>query len=242
MINKKLKTLAIIPARGGSKGIPRKNIKPLLGKPLIAYAIEVALKSKLIDRVIVSTDDREIAEIAEKYGAEVPFLRPDELATDAAPVIETLRHAIRFFEDRGRVFDNVIVLEPVAPLRDIRDIENVIEKLNEDGVDTVVGACKFEIDFSDIMVLEENGYIKPFLEVEKLTYRRQDTENIVKLNASVYAAKKDVIMDERTKILNPYGENSHLRTKVVLMPEERSVEIDKLIDFEFVEFLMREKL
>jgi len=239
---KKSKTLAIIPARGGSKGIPRKNIKPFLGKPLIAYTIEIALKSKLIDKVIVSTDDEEIAEIAKKYGVEVPFLRPKELATDTSPVIETLRHATKFFEERGIFFDNIVVLEPTAPLRDIQDVEIAIERLNEDDVDTVVGACKFEIDFSDIMVLKENGYIKPFLDVEKLTYRRQNTKNIVKLNAAVYAAKRDVIMDPKTKILNPYGENDYLRTKIVLMPEERSIEIDKLIDFEFAEFLMKRKV
>ena len=176
------KTLAIIPARGGSKGVPRKNIRPLLGKPLIAYTIELALKCRSVVKVIVSTDDEEIAQIAKIHGADVPFLRPAELATDKSPIIETLRHAIRFFDGKGVRFDNVLLLEPTNPLRKLEDVEETIKKINEPGVDTVVTVCPHEIDFSDVMVLQEDGFIKPFLNVDKLTYRRQDEKNLVLLN------------------------------------------------------------
>jgi len=117
------KILALIPARGGSKGLPGKNIKPLLGKPLIAWTIEQAKASKYVDRVVVSTDDDEIAEVAIRYGAEVPFLRPKELARDDSPTIDAILHALDFFSDKGERFDLLALLEPTSPLRDSEDID-----------------------------------------------------------------------------------------------------------------------
>lgn len=236
------KTLAIIPARGGSRGIPRKNIKLLLGKPLIAYTIELALKCPFIDKIIVSTDDKEIADISKRYGAEIPFLRPAELATDDSPIIETLRHAVKFFEKNKENYENIIILEPTNPLRRIEDIKKTVKNIKEEGVDTVVAVCKHEIDFSDVMVLEKNNFIVPFLKVDKLTYRRQDEKDIVLINGAAYAIKRDILMDSRIKMLNPYGENSFLRTKVVIMPKERSIEIDNLEDFNYVEYIMKKGL
>ncbi len=113
----KIKTLAIIPARGGSKGIPRKNIKPFLGKPLIEYTIKLALSIQEIDKVLVSTDDKEIAEISKAAGAEVPFLRPEELAQDNTPSIPVFRQAISFLEEKGKSYENILILEPTSPLR-----------------------------------------------------------------------------------------------------------------------------
>jgi CMP-N-acetylneuraminic acid synthetase len=234
------KTLVIIPARGGSKGIPRKNIRLLLGKPLIAYAIELALKCRLVDKVIVSTDDEEIADIAKQYGAEVPFMRPEELATDKSPIIETLRHTVRYYEEKGVFFDNILLLEPTNPLREVKDVEETVKKINEPDVDTVVTVRKYEIDFSDVMVLQEDEFIKPFLNVDKLTYRRQDEKNLVLLNAAAYAVKRDVLMDPRVKMLNPYGENSFLRTKAVLMPAEMSIEIDSIEDLNYTEYILKQ--
>lgn len=130
MFNDK-KFIAVIPARGGSKGLPGKNIKELCGKPLIVYTIETALKSKIFDKVIVSTDSLEIAEIAKKAGAEIPFLRPKELATDTADSMDVLIHAIKFLEEKGEKFDYIMKLQPTSPLRTEEDIRKSVKLLFE---------------------------------------------------------------------------------------------------------------
>ena len=233
-------TVCVIPARGGSKGIPRKNIKIFNGKPLISYTIETALKSPSIDRVIVSTDDAEIAEIAKEFGAEVPFMRPAHLATDRSPTIETIRHAVSFLESEEKYYSFIAILEPTSPLRLVDDVEAGIQKIKEGRVDTVVGGKLLDIDFSDVMV--ENGeFISPFLDVDKLSFRRQDSVPVVMLNGSFYIVTRDVLFDPKTKIFNPYGENSYLKTKVILMPEERSIEIDGLVQFKLAELLLQDR-
>jgi CMP-N,N'-diacetyllegionaminic acid synthase len=231
------KVLAIIPARGGSKGIPRKNIKLFNEKPLIAHTIETALKCPSIDKTIVSTEDLEIAEIAKNFGAEVPFLRPEKLAADDSPTLDSIRHAVEFFDKKGIKYNYMVILEPTSPGRNVDEIEEGIKKIKEENVDTVVSVTEYDVDFSDIMIKKENGFIEPFLNVDKLTYRRQDNKEMMIMNGALYLVKRDVLFDPRVKILNPYGENSFLRTKVVHMPKERSIEIDSPIDFEFAEFL-----
>jgi CMP-N,N'-diacetyllegionaminic acid synthase len=233
------KTLAIIPARGGSKGVPRKNIKQLAGKPLIAYTIETAKQCPNISKVIVTTEDQEIATTSEQYGADVPFIRPQELAQDNSPIMDVLRHAITFLEERGEHYQNIVLLEPTSPFRTVQDVEQAIIKLNEGNTDTVVGVCPFEIDFSDIMVTEE-AFIQPFIEQQQMSFRRQDTKGLVQLNGLVYAATRDIIMNPNTKILNPFGENK-IRTKFVMIPKERSLEIDEPLDFDFAEFVIQQK-
>ena len=138
-MGKKPRVIAIIPARGGSKGIPRKNIKPLLGKPLIAYTIEVAVASKLLDKIVVSTEDAEIAEISQRWGAEV-VRRPEELARDDSPSVDAILHVIHWFEERGQYFDITALLEPTSPLRKADDLDNAIALLikNLDKADSLV--------------------------------------------------------------------------------------------------------
>jgi len=131
------KILALIPARGGSKGLPRKNIKPLLGKPLIAWTIEQSLASKYLDKVVVSTEDKEIAEISKKYGAEVPFIRPKELAKDDTPSIDVVLHAIDFLEKK-ELFNIIVLLQPTSPLRTISDIDNSIEFLFSKNAQAII--------------------------------------------------------------------------------------------------------
>ncbi len=234
------KTLCIIPARGGSKGIPRKNIRLLAGKPLIAYTIETAKKCRSITKVVVTTDDSEIAEIASRYGAEVPFLRPKNLAEDNTPILPVLRHAIAFLEQRGERYDAIVLLEPTSPLRTVEDIEQAILKLAEGNTDTVVTVSPFEIDFSDIMI-PETEYIEPFIEQKEVSFRRQHTKDLIQLNGLVYAATRDIIMNPKTVILNPFGENA-IRTKYVMVPKNRCLEIDEPLDFEFAEFVIRRQL
>ena len=138
MIDNK-RIVAIIPARGGSKGIKRKNIRILNGKPLISYTIEQALKSKYIDRVIVSTEDLEIAEISKSFGAEVPFLRPQELAQDDTPGIEPIIHAVNYLNGEEKYFfEYVMCLQCTCPLRKAKDIDNSIEEINKKNADALV--------------------------------------------------------------------------------------------------------
>ncbi|MBT7237958.1 acylneuraminate cytidylyltransferase family protein [Candidatus Woesearchaeota archaeon] len=232
------KVLAIIPARGGSKGIPRKNIRPFLGKPLIEYSIKLALSCKEIDKVIVTTDDEEIAEISKNAGAEVPFIRPENLAQDDTPTLPALRHAINFLEEKEEIYDNIILLEPTAPLRTKELIQKTIKKIKEDNVETVVSTVPYNIDFSDILKKDESDYLHPFLDVET-TIRRQDTKNIHLMDASIYAVKRDILMDENLIMLNPYKENPNLKTKTVLSNPKLSCEIDDEEQWEYAEYLYK---
>lgn len=139
------KILAIIPARGGSKGLPGKNIKPLLGKPLIGWTIEQALTSKYIDEIFVSTDSREIADVAETFGVQVPDLRPEELANDTASSMDFILYTLHLLEKRGKNFSYIVLLEPTSPLRDVMDIDYAIEKLvTIEEAESIVGVCKTE--------------------------------------------------------------------------------------------------
>ena len=136
--------LAIIPARGGSVRLPRKNILPFAGKPLIAWSIEVALSSKFISKVVVSTDDCEIADISRNYGADVPFLRPAELASNTATTIDVIIHAVNYFQSRGENYDYVALLQPTSPLRKKSHIDEAIGLLKEKHADGVISVCKLK--------------------------------------------------------------------------------------------------
>ena len=231
----KNRILGIIPARGGSKTIPKKNIRPLLGKPLIAYTIEVTLKSDLLDRVIVSSDDEETIEIAKKYGAEVPFVRPKELALDTTPMVPVLQHAVNFLEERENIkFDYVLLLQPTAPLRLVEDINNALNKLIETGADSVISVCQVDSFHPILMKRIENDLILPFCIEEKEGTRRQDYRPPAYMrNGAIYAVKRDVLMNEGSlwgEISRPY-----------IMPPERSVGIDNELDFKLVEILLQER-
>lgn len=224
--------IAIIPARGESKSIPRKNIKLLAGKPLIVYTIETALKCKLLDRVIVSTDDEEIAAISKKHGAEVPFIRPRELALDATPMLHVLQHAVSYIERNGKShIDIVVLLQPTAPFREVSDIENCVKKLKNKKADSVVTVCEVEHNPYFVMMKFQNDNLMPLLKTEKPITRRQDAPKVYRLNGAVYAIRRDVLMNEN-KIFTD-------NTKAVIMPQERSIDLDRKLDFEFAEFLLK---
>lgn len=232
------KVLAIIPARGGSKGIPRKNIKPFLGKPLIEYSIKLALSVPEIDKVIVTTDDQEIAEVSKQSGAEIPFIRPTELAQDNTPTLPVIRHAIKFLEEKGEHYGNIILLEPTAPLRTKEIVRKAIQALKEPEVETVVSVRVYDIDFSDILKKDENNFLHPFLDIET-TFRRQDTEEVYIMDAAVYGMKRDIIMDETLVMLNPYKERPNLKTKAVISNSKLSCEIDDEEQWEYAEYLYK---
>ena len=224
--------IAVIPARGGSKSIKNKNIVALGGKPLIAWSIEIALSCKKIDKVIVSTDSPKIAKIAEKYGAEVPFLRPKKLASDTSPGILTFKHAVRFLENKGEKINAIVELQPTSPFRRTIDIEKSIEMLKKPQTDSVAGVCKVEHSPYFVMGTMNKGYFSyPLIKAKKQIYNRQQTPAVYRLTGSLYTVKKDVLMKKNTDITS--------KTRVILMPQELGIDIDSLFDLQYAEFLLK---
>jgi len=235
---KNKKIIAIIPARGGSKGIPKKNIKIIAGKPLIAYTIEPALKSKYLERVIVSTDSQEITEVAKKYGVEVPFLRPKELARDDSPVIDALFHALSWFEKRGECFDVVVLLEPTSPLRKDDDIDNAIKLFlkNYDKTDSLIGIGEIHSDTQHpygVIKKIEAGYVKPFIK-HKEPYQRQQLKKAYSVYGGIYISKVDT--------LKKYKTFYQKRTTPYFIERWQNYEIDDIYDFICVEAILKERL
>jgi len=224
--------IAIIPARGGSESIPRKNIKLLADKPLIVYTIETALECKLLERVIVTTDDEEIAAISKEHGAEVPFIRPRELALDTTPMLPVLQHAVSYLEQNEKLrIDIVVILQPTSPFREVSDIENCIKKLQNEKADSVVTVCEAEHNPYFVMMKFQNDNLVPLLKTEKPVTRRQDAPKVYRLNGAVYAVRRGVLMNEN-KIFTD-------NTKAVIMLHEKSIDLDRPLDFEFADFLMK---
>lgn len=229
---KNKRILAIVTGRGGSKGIPRKNVRPLCGKPLIAYAVLPAKESKYIDRLIVSSDDAEIIEAAKSYGAEAPFVRPTELATDTAKALPVIQHAVKFCEnEEGKKYDFVVYLEPTGPLRIASDIDGAIEKAVETDADSVVGLMELE-DANPVRVKKiVDDKIEPFCIPEPEGLRRQDQEKAYVRNGSIYVFRRDNIIENNSL----WGENS----RPFVMPRERSVNIDEESDFLVAEYFLK---
>jgi N-acylneuraminate cytidylyltransferase/CMP-N,N'-diacetyllegionaminic acid synthase len=228
------KILALIPARGGSKGLPRKNIKPLLGKPLIAWTIEQAKESKYIDRIVVSTDDKKIAEIAKKYGAEVPFMRPMELATDEAKGIDVVLHAIQFFK---KLYENdfiLVYLQPTSPLRTSQDIDNALEQLfSNPKAKAIVSVCECEHHPLWSNTLPEDKCMKNFIRKEILNKNRQELPKYYRLNGAIYLGFSSYIENQGSF----FGENTY----AYIMPVERSIDIDNYFDFKIAKMILSEK-
>ena len=222
--------LSIIPARGGSKGIPKKNIKPLLGKPLIAWTIEAAKKSKYVDRIIVSTENEEIAEISKGYGAEVPFLRPEELAKDESPTIDAIFHALEVLKEEKYNPDIVILLQPTSPLRNAKDIDSAIELFLNADCESVMSVC--EVEHSPYWCFEiEGGYLKSLFGDEYRGLRRQDLEGVYMPNGAIYISIPQTLYKYKSFYC------SH--TIPYIMPIRRSVDIDNEVDFMLAESLIK---
>ena len=220
-------------ARGGSKGIKGKNIRLLSGKPLISYSIEKALKCNYIDRVIVSTDDDKIASIAKKNGAEVPFMRPHELAGDTSPEWLAWRHAIQSINENPLYppMDIFVSLPATAPLRSVEDVDKCIEVFVNSEVDAVVTVKNAARHPSFNMVgLDGEGYANLLVPFPKKIARRQDAPPAFDMTTVAYVAKPDFIMRS--------GSLFEGRVKTVVIPDERAVDIDTELDFKFAEFLI----
>jgi N-acylneuraminate cytidylyltransferase/CMP-N,N'-diacetyllegionaminic acid synthase len=225
--------LAVIPARSGSKGIPGKNILPLLGKPLIAHTIEAARKACLIGRVLVSTDDPEIAAVATQFGAEVPFLRPAELAQDETPILLVLQHLLTQLKLSEHYEPEIIVLlQPTSPLRRAGDIDRAVTLLQQTGADSVVSLCAAEHSPYWMKRLEGDR-VSPFLENVPKNVRRQDLPPVYRINGAVYATRRRILM-EQDRLL---GED----TRGIVMDAESSVDIDTPLDLKIAMLILQER-
>lgn len=225
--------LAIVPARGGSKGIPRKNILPINGKPLIAYTIEAAKGSKYINKTVVSTDDKEIADISKKFGAEIPCLRPSELADDNSSTIDCIIHMVKFLQEKQNYFpDYVCILQCTSPLRNYSDIDGALEKLKKTEQDGIVSVCEAEVNPYWTNVFHDDK-LEYFIKEGKKISRRQDLPQIYRINGAIYIIKTDILMKDRTiETDNMTG---------YIMKNEDSVDIDNLVDFKLAELLIKER-
>ena len=223
--------IAIIPARCGSKGLPGKNIKDLLGKPVIAYTIEEALKSKYIDEVIISTDSQEIEDVAISLGAKSHFLRPKELALDDSKAIDNYIYTVnRLNNDFDYSVDSFVVLQPTSPLRIVQDIDGAIKLFKEKKADSVVSYTEEHHPITWHKYIDNNGKFENIFE-EKLL-NRQDIRSSYFSNGAVMVFKYDLL-----KINKYFSDNSY----AYIMPRRRSVDIDTLEDFRYIEFLLRYK-
>ena len=216
-----MKILCVIPARGGSKGIEKKNIRKINNKPLIAYTIESTLSSKLFDDVIVSTDDKEIAEISESYGAKVPFIRPSDLAQDDATSDQAILHAVLEMQKLGSEYDVVVLRDCTVPFIDINDMKNMLDLFRESDCNAVFGAIRAHPNpYFGMMECGDDGFLIPSKTLEKETTRRQDAP-------IVYDVDGIFILDNK----------NFLKTKKIfsgkILPYEISKEHGHMIDFEF---------
>ncbi|MCI9399213.1 MAG: acylneuraminate cytidylyltransferase family protein [Lachnospiraceae bacterium] len=228
--------LAIIPARGGSKGILGKNIKELCGKPLIAYTIEAALKARKIDRVVVSTDSKEIAEVAMQYGAEIPFMRPSYLAKDDSSAVDVYLHAVEFLEKKdGLHIDKFVVLLPTAPLRDAYEIDCAVQTMEKCACTSLISVVEADAPASWYYQMNENRVIKNAgFDADNAIKNRQMNCQYYVPNGAIYILDYQLLKRKRTYYTDD--------TIGYVMTKKKSVDIDTEDDFEYAEYLLRKKM
>jgi N-acylneuraminate cytidylyltransferase len=222
------KVLAIIPARGGSKGVPRKNIRLLAGKPLIAWTIEEAKKSKYIDRLILSSEDDEIMQVAGDYGCEVPFKRPIELAQDDTPGVEPIIHALHTLKGR---YDYVVMLQPTSPLRTAADIDECMEKCAASDAPACVSVSEVEQSPYWMYRLDKKMRMLPLINSGTLISRRQDLPPVYILNGAVYVARSEYLLTQKSFITD--------ETVGYEMPLKKSLDIDNEYDLKLAELILQ---
>lgn len=216
--------LCIIPARGGSKGIPKKNIVLVNNKPLIQYTIDAALGSKYLDNIIVSTDDKEIADVSISLGASVPFLRPKNLATDEAKTIDSVIHAIEELKSVGKQYDYVVILQPTQPLRLSRHIDGAIEKIVLSNQESLVSISKVKEHPILMRIVNEKGELEKLLNINS-TVRRQDFPTVYKVNGSIYINKVSCLDIDTSLNDNTFS---------YLMDEKYDLDIDEPFDVDML--------
>lgn len=225
-----LNIIAIIPARGGSKGIPRKNIKKIAGKELISYSIIAGKSSKYVKNVWVSTEDDDIEKVSRKYGADI-IKRPSELAEDDSPTIDVILNCLEYFHKNKIKVDVILLLQATSPLRTSQDIDQAIEQFVNGEGDSLISVC--ELSHSPYWSLKlEDGYLEPNFGRDYLNMRRQDLPLLYAPNGSLFIATPDYLLKNKTF----YSE----KTLPYLMPAERSIDIDNDLDFKLAELILKE--
>ena len=228
-----MKSLIVIPARGGSKGIPHKNVKPLNGKPLIYYTIDVARQFTTDENICVTTDDQEIIRCVEDYGLKVPFVRPAELATDTCGSNEVIQHAYKFFADKGVVYDTVILLQPTSPFRKVEFVKEAVA-LYDDNMDMVTSVAPATCNpYYDGYEEAEDGFMYVSKGAGDIT-RRQEAPAVWQWNGSVYVINPKSLMEK--------GMGAFTKVKKYAMPEIYSVDLDTMLDWKYAELLIQEGL
>lgn len=224
--------LAIIPARGGSKRLPGKNIMDFCGKPLIAWTIEAAKNSKFVTRVIVSTEDKNIAAVARKFGAEVPFIRPAELASDNATTLSVVEHCLSFLKKKQKyVPDFICLLQPTAPLRSSKHIDEAIKLLIAKKADACVSVAENKVNPYYSNIIDKNKMFRYYIKKSRFDFdAKPDSQKTYMLNGAIYVIKPKVLLKEKT--FQPR------KTAAYVMSEQDSVDIDNEYDFKIAEFIM----
>jgi N-acylneuraminate cytidylyltransferase len=219
--------LAIIPARGGSKGIPKKNIRIMMGRPLIAWSIDAAKKSKYIDRLILSSEDEEIIRVARDWGCEAPFIRPRELSLDETPGVDPVIHAINMISG----YEYGVLLQPTSPLRNADDIDNCIEQCLANNVSTCVSVVESAKSPYWMYALDDGGGMHPLIDKSVYYDRRQDLPKVYSLNGAVYVFRCEELLRHRKFVMED--------TSAYVMPAERSIDIDTELDWLYFSALLQ---
>lgn len=230
-----MRILGVVPARGGSKGVPGKNLRVVGGEPLIVHTLRTAQAAEaLLYRTIVSTDDPEIARVARDAGADVPFLRPHDLATDSVPMVPVLQHAVTSIEEEeGKRIDWVCLLQPTNPFRTVEDLKGAVDLALQGECDSVISVVRVFAVHPVLMKRIEDGYLEPFSVPEPEGTRRQDYDPPAYMrNGAIYLTRREVIMDKGSI----WGE----RIRPFEMPEERSIGIDSELEARLVDLLLTE--
>lgn len=228
---KNIRIIALITARAGSKGLPGKNIKPFFGKPLLAWSIFVARKSKYVDTVMVSTDGKEVADVARRYGAEVPFLRPPRLATSGARLIDVITHHLGALKKRGESYDCLLLLQPTSPLRTAEDIDASIELMFKKNARSVISVSESVHHPWLAQRLLPDGGMKYFSKSRAMNKNRQELPRFYEINGAIYLIRTEALMRNKKLLFRD--------SYAYIMPRERSVDIDTIDDFQYAEYLKR---
>lgn len=222
--------MAVIPARGGSKAIPDKNIRDLAGKPLIAWSIEEVHKSKYIDRLVVSSDSQTIIDIAQKYGCEVPFKRPSQLAQDDVPGVVPLLHTIETLPDK---YNYAVLLQCTSPFRTVDDIDGAVALCIDKGVSSCISVCESKHNPHRILTISDDGSIMASVESDKLFLPRQKLPKVYEINGAVYVISAEAVTMTR-RLLN-------VDTIAYIMSKDRSLDIDDVMDFHLAETIIKNR-
>ena len=228
------KVLALIPARGGSKGLPGKNIKDLCGMPLLAWPIRAAKESNYIDQVIVSTENKNYADIARSYGASVPFIRPAKLAKDDSATYLVVEHALNYLKSQNEIYDYMVLLEPTSPLTTSKDIDEALKLLisKRDLADSVVGVSKVEATHPVFDVrINDKGLIEPYVGNGFNILKRQEIDTLYYFEGSLYISDLAILIREKSFY--------HNRTLPYIVPRWKAIEIDELVDYVCAEAILQ---